>query len=584
MHTLNKTLSLRPVPFLPPLLLAACLALWAVDTLNWDEWLIWADTLAKLRAGSLGLADIILQNNEQRSGIVRVIGLAFQPWLRLARWPELASIFLMAGGSVLLAWRLLLLSGWSCDDRRPLAVFSLLGFSLLQWETFSVGINTSVILPPLTVWAGVCLSASGGRISAGRMALLGLVGLPASFSFANGLFYWPCLAPLITMGAWESAAPRKAVLATGVWLGFGALVWLAYFHGYVKPAHHPSILRSLETPHMLLGYFLTYLGGALAGDRTLQPLALLAGSFVLAALGTLKLSAWNARHEDQGARLRTLVPWLCVASFSLMTAAATAAARGGFGLGQAQESRYATFSTPLWMVLCALWFLHGKRLREGARRWLGLGFALCAVLFAVSTLLAALVLHDRAPRLERARQQLFRFTRPEALREIFPDPAFLMARAPLFASMRAGAWRFLPAPEATVMGEPAPGEADFSPWTELEGRVPGFLLRGKAPGHAGAWLAVRAQGPEGLRAVALGTVEVDGSFALFLPEGALPAGKTSIFPAVVMADGRTLRPIGPVLGLALDNPGRVVERFDLDRSFFLPGLTQKSGAGAAPGL
>lgn len=581
MDTLNKALSWRAAPLIPPLLLAVCLYFWAVDVLNWDEWLIWADVLRKLHAGSLGLADIILQNNEQRSAIVRVLGLAFFPWFRLARWPELACIFLMAAGSVLLAWRLLLRSGWNPCDRRPLTLFSLLGFSLLQWETFSVGINTSVILPSLTIWAGACLATGSARLSAPRIALMALVGLPASFSFANGLFYWPCLAPLIALRRMEPTpgARRAAALATGLWLCLGALVWAGYFAGYVKPGHHPSIQRALETPHMLLGYFLTYLGGALAGDRTLQPLALLAGAFALAALGTLKLALWRARGDDGGKALRALTPWLCVAAFSLLTAAATAAARGGFGLGQAQESRYATFSTPLWMTLCALAFLNWDRLGHRAQRWLFRGFALCAALFAVSTVLAAVVLHNRAPRLELARQELFRLTRPENLREVFPDPAFIMANMPLFVEMRASAQRYLPAPESLVQSAPVPGHAAIEPGEALNGRVPGFFLRGNAPERAGAWLLARTAAGDQWRTAGLGVVEMDGTFALFLPENALPAGRQTLQVAVLAADGRALHAIGPAEGLAVDNPGRAVERFDLDRRFFVPGLTQGSSAG-----
>jgi len=587
MHALKSALSWRPAPLIPPILLATALCLWAVDVLNWDEWLIWTDVLDKLSAGTLGLPDIILQNNEQRSAIVRVAGLAFFPAFRLARWPELALIFLMAGGCVLLAWRLLLLQGWDRSDRRPLALFSALGFSLMQWETFSVGINTSVILPSLTIWAGVWLGAGGARLTTGRLALMALVGLPASFSFANGLFYWPCLAPLIALrisGERNGGdSRRRPAVSTTLWLAFGALVWLGYFHGYVKPAHHPSILLALKTPHLLLGYFLTYLGGALAGDRTLQPLALLAGAFALAALGALKLGVWHSRGKDTGATLRLLAPWLCVAAFTLLTAGATAVARGGFGLGQAQESRYATFSTPLWMMLCALWFLHGGRLAGGWRRWLARGFALCAALFAVSTLLAALVLHNRAPRLELARQELFRLTQPENLREVFPDPAFVMAHTPLFASLRAGVWRALPAPEAEAMGAPTQGEATLEPRAAVDGRVPGFLLSGSAPQCAGAWLVVRCTMPEGIadegRDVALGKVEADGTFALFLPENALPAGRRKLIPAALAPDGRTLRPIAPKggdAGLLLDNPGRAAAHFDLDGHFFVPGLTQKA--------
>jgi len=573
MDALNKALSWRAAPLIPPLLLAVCLYFWAVDVLNWDEWLIWADVLRKLHAGSLGPADIILQNNEQRSAIVRLLGLAFFPWFRLARWPELAATFLMAGGCVMLAWRLLLRSGWNAADRRPLTLFSLLGFSLLQWETFSVGINISVILPSLTIWAGACLATGSARLSAPRIALMALVGLPASFSFANGLFYWPCLAPLIVLRA--GSRHRAWGLAT-LWLALGALVWAGYFAGYVKPGHHPSILRALETPHMLLGYFLTYLGGALAGDRSLQPLALLAGAFALTALGTLKLTLWRTRRDDGGRTLRALAPWLCVAACSLLTAAATAAARGGFGLGQAQESRYASFSTPLWMVLCALWFLHGKRLNEGARKWLTRSFALCAALFALSTVLAAVVLHNRAPRLELARQELFRLTQPENLREVFPDPAFVIANMPLFVEMRAGIYRGLPPTDGYVPGAPAPGEFTTTPCAELSGRVPGFLIRGTAPGRAGAKLLVLAGG----KARAMGRIGPDDGFELFMPENALPAGRQTFEAAVLATDGRSLQPLGPEGGLSLDNPGRSVSRFELDNRFFVPGLTQ----GGADGL
>lgn len=573
MNALNKALSWRAAPLLPPLILLSCLGLWAVGVLNWDEWLIWTDVLGKLRAGSLGPADVILQNNEQRSAIVRVLGLAFFPWFRLARWPELASVFLMAAGAVLLAWRLLRLSGWPGNDRRPLALFSLLGFSLLQWETFTVGINTSVVLPALAIWTGVCLAWGGRRLGAGRFLALALAGLPASFSFANGLFYWPCMVPLIALRtAGETGSRRRAAAAAGLWMLLGALVWLGYFAGYVKPGHHPSILRALESPHMLLGYFATYLGGALAGDRNLQPLALLAGVFALSALAVLVLSAWRTGGEAR----RVLPPWLCVAAFSLLTAAATAAARGGFGLGQAQESRYATFSTPLWMVLCALAFLGWDRLDSRARRWLARGFALAAALFALSTVLACVVLYNRAQRLELAQAELYRQTRPEDLREIFPDPAFVLAQTPLFVSMRAGAWRFLPAPEAIVPGAPVPGEAAVEPRAAMDGRVPGFVLRGTAPGHAGAWLVVLSGRVEERREAALGKIEADGSFALFLPENALPAGRPPLTVAVLGADGRTLRPIGREEGLVVDNPGRTAAAFDLSSHFFVPGLTQRA--------
>ena len=561
------------------MLLTACLCLWAVDVLNWDEWLIWTTTLEKLRAGGLTLSDIILQNNEQRSAIVRIVGLGFFPLFRLARWPELAAIVLMAGGSVLLAGRLAGLtfpattdqtSGHtphSRVDRRLLLVFSLLGFSLLQWETFSVGINTSVIIPVLGLWAGVCLVWSRQRLSLARLGVLFLVGLLPAFSFANALFYWPCLAPLVAL----RAGPRRRAWAlTTLWLVSGALVWAGYFHGYVKPGHHPSILRALLSPHILAGYFTTYLGGALVGDRNLLPLALLSGAFALIALATLIRAAWRAGAEARA----SLPPWLCVVSFTLMTAAATAAARGGFGLGQAQESRYATFSTPLWMALAALAFLHWQKLSPTARRWLGRGFALCAGFFALSTVLAAVVLYHRAPRLERARLELFRLTEPANLRVVFPDPAFVIANMPFFLELRAGIYRdVLPLADYRP-GARAEGAFRVISWTEVSGRVPGFLLLGDALGRAGTKVLVRAGESGAERIVGLGQTDETGHFELFLPENALPKGPQQIFAAVLDTDGRTLHSLGPEDGAAVQNAGRAVARFELDHHFFIPGATQ----------
>lgn len=574
MNALQRALRSRAALFAPPLLLAACLCLWAVDVLNWDEWLIWATALEKLRAGGLSLSDIILQNNEQRSAIVRLVGLAFFPLFRLARWPELAATALMAGGCVLLAGRLARLtfpaatdSAPHTPDRRLLLVFSLLGFSLLQWETFSVGINTSVIVPVLGLWTGVCLAWSPQRLSLARLGALFLVGLLPAFSFANALFYWPCLAPLVALRA---DSRRRAWALTVLWLASGALVWAGYFHGYVKPGHHPSILLALLSPHILAGYFTTYLGGALVGDRNLLPLALFSGAFALVALATLFRAAWRAGAEARA----TLPPWLCVVCFTLLTAAATAAARGGFGLGQAQESRYATFSTPLWMALAALTFLHWQRLSPTARRWLSRGFALCAGFFALSTVLAAVVLFHRAPRLERARLELFRLTEPANLRAVFPDPAFVMANMPLFLELRAGIYRdVLPLADYRP-GARAEGSFRVISWSEVSGRVPGFLLLGEAPGRAGAKVLACAGESRAGRIVGLGLTDETGRLELFLPENALPQGPQRIFAAIIDADGRTLHPLDPEDGAAVQNAERTVARFELDRHFFIPGATQ----------
>lgn len=566
MEHLDRIVRSRAALFAPPLVLAACLLLWAAEVLNWDEWLIWADVLGKLRDGSFGPLDLLVQNNEQRSAVVRILGLAFFPLFRLHRAPELAAIFLMAGGCVFLAARLHRQTFGEALDRRAPVLFSLLGFSLVQWETFSVGINTSVVLPVLGLWAGVGLAWGRERLSWPRLACLALLGLLPSFSFANALFYWPCLAPLVAL----RAGPRRRAWAmTGLWLAFGALVWVAYFTDYARPPHHPPLFSALLSPVSLGAYFTAYLGGALAVDRNLLPLALLAGAFALFALVVLIRAAWQGGDEAR----RSLPPWLCVVAFTLLTASATSVGRSGLGVGQALASRYATFTSPLWMVLAVLYLQHGQRLAEPLRRWLGRGFLGCLALFLVSSLLAGIVLHDRKPRLERARQELYRLTRPEDLLAVFPDPAFVIAKAPLFLELRAGIYRELPPLAELRQGQPLEGWFAAQPRDLLGGRVHGFLIQGAALGQDGRPVLFCAAG----RIVGLGRVAAGGGFELFLPESALPAGPQVLQAGILEAAGPTLRALAPAAGAALVNPGRETTEFDIERNFFAPWMRQGGG-------
>ena len=562
METVSGKLRSRLLLCLPPLLLGVCLLLWTVDVLNWDEWVIWTGLLEHLRDGSLSLLDIIRQQNEQRNAAARLIGLAFFPIFRGNRFPEYATIMLMACGCALLAAKLYRLTMPEPRDRRPLYVFSALAFSLLQWETFTFGINTSVLSPVLGLWAGVCLAWWTERLGLWRFGAMAACGVVSSFSFANGLFFWPCLAPLVALRA---GSRRRAQVLTGLWLAIGALVWGLYFLHYAKPEHHPSPLLALRTPVALAGYFLAYLGGALVGDRNLLPVAILAGAFGLFLLVVVTRAAWRAGPESRA----RLWPWLAVAGFTLLSALATAVGRCGISLGQALESRYATFTSPLWMVLAALFAANRLRLGETLRRWCERGAALCVCLFLLSTVLAAIVLHNRYPRLEQAREELFRLTDPEALRVIFPDPAFVLARMPLFLECRAGIYRDVLPLGAYGSGAPVTGTVTAVPLDLVEGRVHGFLVQGTVPGRTEGELLVRA----GDRVAGLGKIDPDGSWRLFVPESALPAGNVTLTVDLVPEEGTQLRPVGPAAGVALNNPGRVTREFHLARNFFVPGLT-----------
>lgn len=547
----------------PPLALALGLWLWTVNVFNWDEWIIWYNGLERLRDGSFGLLDLVRQQNEHRNLAARLVGVLFYPFFHLDRNPEYVMLFGMAGVCFLLAARLYRRTAGpdAVSDRRPLLAFSALTFSFLQWETFSFGINASVLMPVFALWMGAALLWLTPRLSPVRLFGLAGVGIIGSFSFANGLFLWPCLAPLVALRA---GSRQRAYRLTGLWLAIGLATWSLYFTGYIKPPHHPGPIVSLESPLTCLGYFLAYLAGAIVGDRTLLPVAMLAGAFALVLLYQLVRAGW----KEGGQTRENLWPWLAVAGFTLLSAMATAAGRSRISLGQALESRYATFTTPFWLALAALYYLHGHRLPARLRPWFKRGVALCMTLFLMSSVLAAIVLHNRKARLEASRQELYSLAQPQRLRTISPDPAFIVTTMPVFLEQRAGFYSGLPRDTAFREGTPCPGTASLQPADLLDRRVHGFLLTGTAPGQAAQRLVVRL----GSRVVGLGKVDPDGTWQLFLPENALPKGSVSPTVAILDRDGTTLHPLTPPPGLHGDNPGRSTTDFRLEHHFFVPGV------------
>lgn len=544
-----------------PALLAACLCLWAVDVLNWDEWMIWTGVLAKLKAGGLSWHDLITQQNEQRNLAARLSGLALMPAFRLWRLPEctvsvgIAAIGFFSALSVYSSTGRLIAASAAPHSPAalrpaPVAAISLLVFSLQQWETFSVGINSSVALPPAALWLGAALAtrrADGKGL--GWAGLVGMVaaGLIPSFSFVNGLFYWPCLLPLVWLFAQRSRKAKTCAFACA-----GVLMWLAYFHGYSPSPHHPSPLASLARPDKLTAFFLAYLGGSLTVDRNLLPLAIpagLAGLCMLLAVPLALLRTPGSRHSALE-RLRPISPWLAVANFALLSALATAAGRSGLGLEQALESRYATFSAPLWIAMFCMHAQHGGVLSPRTRVWSDRAQAFCAGLFVLSAVLAGIVLHNRAPLLREARQELYSLTRPERLREVFPEPAWVIRALPLYLELRQAMYRDL-RPLGDYPSQTAPaGAFALASGPDATGRLCGWLFTGRVD-PAARWVVLAQE----TRALAAAKAGPDGAFSLFVPDNALPEGDLRLTAMAVMPGrgGDSLAPLSPSAGLTVFN-------------------------------
>jgi hypothetical protein len=549
----------------PPALLTLVVFTLCVDVLHWDEWIIWGEILDKLRQGTFGAADLIAQHNEHRNLALRLFGFLMLPFFKLNRFAEYGLNILLAGGLFLAAARLYIRT---TGERTPACVrlvFSMFAFSLLQWETFTIGFNTALLVVVLGIWLGV-LVVSGGLLTMPRLLSLGLIGVIPSFTFANGVFYWVCLAPLI---AFQGAANKRAVRSLAMWGAMTILVWTAYFWGFEAPGHHPSILNGFRHPLQLGGYFFGYLGGGVTSDRNLVELAIVVGFSSLILFLSLAWTEWKAG----GGRRENLLPWLGVASFSILSAGVTSLARCGFGVGQAVESRYATFTSPYWMALFALLFMAWGREGATARvttytKQIAAAFA---AVFLLSTVLCVIVVFNRHDRFVRSRNALFSLADEPALQTLFPDTAYIMMKLPLFLDKRLIVYRDIKRfSEYSVIGDPAGTFAVVGEHRAAEGRVPGVIVAGNVDAkslHENATVLLVS----GNRVVAMLPVSPSSGekWRLFLPANNLSEGAGSLKAYLILDDGQSLRPLNPIQGVPIDPGSPVVPEYHWDQHFFV---------------
>ncbi|WP_319543123.1 hypothetical protein [uncultured Pseudodesulfovibrio sp.] len=532
-----------------------------VDVLHWDEWVIWSELLEKLRDEVFGIKDLITQQNEQRNMAARFFGLLLMPAFKLNRFAEYGLNILLAAGSFV---PILLLYRRTTGDKAPSCLwlaFSMLAFSPLQWEAFTFGANSSVLVLPLGIWLS-SLVAINGAPTLPRLLALGAIGILPSFSFANGLFYWLCLAPLVLH---QGHKHDRLILTAALWGTMTIGAWGMYFWDFQSPTHHPSLFKSLLHPLQLAGYFFGYLGGAISSDKNLAPIAVVLGVLSAPALFVLTARLWANKETRY-----KLLPWIAPILFTLLSAAVTALARCEFGIGQALESRYATFSTPYWISLAALYFMTKGTQKVSSRTdALTHYFAIaCTCVLLLSTLLSIIVVYNRHERFSRARNALYSLTDEAALKVIFPDTAYLMTKLPLFLEKRLSIYRHIKLLDEYKITRKTGGEFAVSGETRAaDNRIRGYIITGT--------LATETVGETEMLLVSrnkiVGVLPLstgDTTWNLFLPALNLKEGTQALKAYILQSDDRSLAPIAPVGGIQLAPPPLKEPAYTIGEHFF----------------
>jgi hypothetical protein len=200
----------------------------------------------------------------------------------------------------------------------------------------------------------VALAVAGTEIGgAWRLAVCMVLCLLSTFSFSGGMLCWVALGPAI----WMMGGRRIAMSAAWVVM-MGATLAL-YFHGYVKPAVHPSFWEVTRHPMRAAEYLLVFLGTPLSRGLGVATAGVFGG--VVAAVNVPILWAVGRRRE---LAVRA-TPWLTLIGFGWINALAATAGRVGFGVEQAADSRYTTFALPIVIGLTFMAVMLWEESRRG---------------------------------------------------------------------------------------------------------------------------------------------------------------------------------------------------------------------------
>jgi hypothetical protein len=215
----------------------------------------------------------------------------------------------------------------------PFMLFQMHYWVMAVWGTGSVQ-NLYVFVFSLLSFYAIERSAGGSvwfKVACATAVM-------AAFTSGNGMFTF-----LAGIPAWVLTKQYRRL---GIWVGLGAAVAGLYFWSYETPGHHPPLLGTLiESPAQFFDHFFALTGS----DFSLQPdKAILSGRLVLALF--IGLLVWNAHKWQLTANLTILM----LLTFVYVTCLSVTAARSGYGITQATESRYGIFPV---MLLVGLYLL-----------------------------------------------------------------------------------------------------------------------------------------------------------------------------------------------------------------------------------
>jgi hypothetical protein len=317
-----------------------------------DQWAL-VPLIEKMDVGNLAISDLWAQHNEHRLIFPRLIMLVLA---LLTDW----NIYFEIGTNILLAITIVVFLNLQIKRTEELEVdknnyswliflISIFVFSIAQWENWSWGWQIQIFLNVLSIVIGFFILTLR-TLNTKHLMLAVLMGVIATYSFANGILYW-----FISFGIllFREMPNKRKFQFSITWLFLSLIIAFSYLHDYKKPSHHPSLSYVLEDPGSFLKYVFAYLGAPVASFS--GKWAIIAGIFITLIYILLLIPLFLKQRI-------IYLPWVGLGLYSILSAAISGVGRAGFGYEQGLASRYVTISNLIWISVIVLFYLARKNI------------------------------------------------------------------------------------------------------------------------------------------------------------------------------------------------------------------------------
>lgn len=305
----------------------------------WDQWDN-VSLLMKQQQGVLSLADLVAQHNEHRPFFPRLIWIALANVTKYNIKAELwTNLFIAVTGFLFFVYRSI--RTWReykvTVPHSLIPLLSLLIFNLGQRESWLQGFQTVMFLGIACVVIGLFLLAENNTGAYVSAIILGVV---ATYSMVNGLFYWPIGLIVLLF----TAPPRNRGIKIISWLVCSGICIGLFFENWVTTADiNPTYLFAHLFEWII--WILNFLGAPLMAFWYVAWIfgALSVVLYVFILIKVIKINQW-----------KPVIPYVAISIFVLITTLSVSLGRMEFGLRQSTVSRYLTMSEWYWASLIVL--------------------------------------------------------------------------------------------------------------------------------------------------------------------------------------------------------------------------------------